>query len=196
MTSELIFYVSSLKSLKVLNDDETVDIFAKDLWNSTRWLPISSNGLYYFLRLLSDLTISVTDQTEGLETRHAVPSFSQLQSVELFFSLIDIDYFIRNGAKTWQFSSPLVLSNVLVITRLWKIYIFLSLRKILTLFTFNTACRDEKAIKKFIRPCYYLNPFWSCVENFIWISFQHLLKSFWFFRHWFSMAMKENYYKL
>ncbi len=36
MTSELIFYVSSLKSLNVLRDDETVEVFSKDLWNVPR----------------------------------------------------------------------------------------------------------------------------------------------------------------
>ncbi|EFX75401.1 hypothetical protein DAPPUDRAFT_323315 [Daphnia pulex] len=36
VTSELIFYVSSLKSLNVLRDDETVEVFSKDLWNVPR----------------------------------------------------------------------------------------------------------------------------------------------------------------
>ena len=36
VTSELIFYVSSLKSLHVLRDDETVEVFSKDLWNVPR----------------------------------------------------------------------------------------------------------------------------------------------------------------
>ncbi|KAI9564421.1 hypothetical protein GHT06_008160 [Daphnia sinensis] len=36
VTSELIFYVSSLKSLNVLRDDETVEVFSNDLWNISR----------------------------------------------------------------------------------------------------------------------------------------------------------------
>lgn len=32
VTSELVFYVQNLKSLKVLDDDETVERFSVDLW--------------------------------------------------------------------------------------------------------------------------------------------------------------------
>ena len=34
VTSELVFYVSSLQSLHVLSEAETVEAFSKDLWNN------------------------------------------------------------------------------------------------------------------------------------------------------------------
>ena len=43
MTSELIFYIQSLKSLKVLGENETVETFSADLW-ITRWFVKTGGG--------------------------------------------------------------------------------------------------------------------------------------------------------